>query len=104
MQEDLFSQNAEFALNFVLDAMKLKAHNSTDGQVPQNYRKCWEVSKDGIFVCGGKKALAYFTTEDKWCKLRDAVFDYQSDCLVQWKDKINIFRKDCNTVGKIKSI
>ena len=48
----------------------------------------------------GKKALAYFPTEDKWCKLRDTAFDYQSHCLVQWKDKIHIFCEDCNTVGE----
>ena len=100
VQEDLLSQNAEFALKFVLDAMKLKSQNSTDGQVSKNYRKCLEAYKDGIFVCGGKKALAYFPTEDKWCKLRDAAFDYQSHCLVQWKDKIHIFCEDCNTVGE----
>ena len=100
VQEDLFSQNAEFALKFVLDAMKMKSQNSTDGQVPQNYRKCLETYKDGIFVCGGKKALAYFPTEDKWCKLRDAAVDYQSHCLVQWKDKIHVFHEDCNTVGE----
>ena len=100
VQEDLFSQNAEFALKFVLDAMKLKAWNCTDGQVSQNYRKCLETSKDGIFVCGGEKALAYFPTEDKWCKLRDAEFDYQNHCFVQWKDKIHIFREDCRIVDE----
>ena len=100
VQEDLFSQNAEFALKFVLDAMKLKSQNSRDGQVPQNYRKCLETYKDGIFVCGGKKGLAYFPTEDKWCKLRDAAVDYQNHCLVQWKDKIHIFHEDCKTVGE----
>ena len=100
VQEDLFSQNAEFALKFVLDAMKLKVTNPTDGQVSKNYRKCLETYKDGIFVCGGRKALAYFPTEDKWCKLRDATFDYQSHCLVQWKDKIHIFCNDCKTVGE----
>ena len=91
VQEDIFSQNAEFALKFVLDAMKLKAQNSTHGQVPQNNRKCLETSKDGILLCGGKRAMAYFPTEDEWYKLRDAAFDYQSHCLVQWKDKIHIF-------------
>ncbi|XP_067048895.1 kelch-like protein 28 [Acropora muricata] len=100
VQEDLLSQNAEFALKFVLDAMKLKSQNSTDGQVSKNYRKCLEAYKDGIFVCGGKKALAYFPTEDKWCKLRDAAFDYQRHCLVQWKDKIHIFCEESNTVGE----
>ena len=101
VQEDLFSQNAEFALKFVLDAMKLKSQNSTDAQVSHNYRKCLE--KDGILLCGGKKALAYFPIEEKWCKLRDAGIDYQSHCLVQWKDKIHIFREDCNTVGESKA-
>ena len=55
VQEDLFSQNAEFALKFVLDAVKLKSQNSTDVRVPQNYRKCLE--KDGILLCGGKKDI-----------------------------------------------
>ena len=53
VQEDLFSQNAEFALKFVLDTMKLKSQNSKDGQVSKNYRKYLE--KDGILLCGGKK-------------------------------------------------
>ena len=101
VQEDLFSQNAEFASKFVLDAMKLKSQNSTDAQVPQNYRTCLE--KDGILLCGGKKALPYFPIEDKWCKLRDAAIDYQSHCLVRWKDKIHIFREDCDTVGESKA-
>ena len=100
VQEDLFSQNAEFALKFVIDAVKLKALNSTDGQVSQKYRKCLETYMDGIFVCGGKTALAYFPTEDKWCKLRDATFDYRSHCLVHWKDRIHIFCEDCKTVGE----
>ncbi|XP_044178438.1 kelch-like protein diablo [Acropora millepora] len=100
VQEVLFSQNAEFALKFVLDAMKLKSQNSTDGQISKEYRKCLETYKDGIFVCGGKKALAYFPTEDKWCKLRDAAFDYKRHCLIQWKDKIHIFCEESNTVGE----
>ena len=52
----------------------------------------------------GKKALAYFPTEDKWCKLRDTAVDYQSHSLVQWKDKIHIFREDFHTVGESKAL
>ena len=99
VQEDLFSQNAEFALKFVMDAVKLKALNSTDGQVSQKYRKCLETYIDGIFVCGGRKVLAYFPTEDKWYKLRDAAFDYQSHCLVQWKENIHVFSGNNHTLG-----
>ena len=31
------------------------------------------------------------------------IIDYQSHCLVQWKDKIHIFREDCNTAGESKA-
>ena len=99
VQEDLFSQNAEFALKFVMDAVKLKALNSTDGQVSKNYRKCLETYIDGIFVCGGRKVLAYFPTEDEWYTLRDAAFDYQRHCLVQWKGNIHVFNGNNHILG-----
>ena len=102
VQEDLFSKNAEFALKFVLDAMKLKSQNSTDGQVSQKFRKCLETNMDGIFVCGGRKVLAYFPTEDKWYKLRAAAFDYQGHCLVQWKENIHIFSGVNHTLGNLE--
>ena len=99
VQEDLFSENAEFALKFVIDAVKLKALNSTDGQVSQNYRKCLETYMDGIFVCGGKKVLAYFPTEDHWYRLSDAAFDYKGHCPVQWKGNVHIFNGENHTLG-----
>ena len=100
VQEDLFSQNAEFALKFVSDAVKLKAQNSTDGQVSQKYRKCLEIYMDGIFVCGGRKVLAYFPTQDDWYRLRDAAFDYEGHYLVQWQEKVHVFSGAKHSLGK----
>ena len=99
VQEDLFFQNAEFTLKFVLDAVKLKALNSTDGQVSQKYRKCLETYMDGIIVCGGRKVLAYFPTQNDWYRLRDAAFDYKGHCLVQWKENIHVFNGDNHILG-----
>ena len=63
-------------------------------------RKCQETHTDGIFVCGGKKALCYFPLEDDWYKLVDTLFEHDNPCLAQHKSKVYIFDSKVHMVGK----
>jgi len=89
MREELFTKDTEFCLNFVVDAMKLMM-NADNEQVNEQPRKCLETHSDGIFVCGGKKALCYFPEQNMWYRLADTPFDHQNHGLAQCKGKIFI--------------
>ena len=86
-KEELILRNTEFGLNFVVDAMKLM-QNATDGQVNQQPRKCLEAHLNGIFVCGGRKALCYFPQQNLWYQLADKLFDDQGYSPTQCKGNI----------------
>ena len=86
-KEELILRNTEFGLNFVVDAMKLM-QNATDGQVNQQPRKCLEAHLNGIFVCGGRKALCYFPQQNVWYRLADKLFDEQGCSPTQCKGNI----------------
>ena len=44
-----------------------------------------------IFVCDGRIALRYFPQQNIWYKVADMMFDHETHCLVQCKDKLYIF-------------
>ena len=58
---------------------------------PQQPRKCQETHIDGIFICGGKRALCYFPQKDMWYRLADSPFqDYKDHTLVEYKSDIYV--------------
>ena len=88
-KEELILRNPEFGLNFVVDAMKLM-QSATDGQVNHQPRKCLEAHLNGIFVCGGRKALCYFPQQNLWYQLADKLVDGQHCSPTQCKGKIYV--------------
>ena len=103
VNEELITENPEFCSNFVINAMK-SVLNPTDGEASWQPRKCQETHTDGIFVCGGKKALCYFPLEDDWYKLVDTLFEHDNPCLVQHKSKLYIFDSKVHKVGESKVV
>ena len=95
LKEELILRNTEFGFNFLVDAMKLM-QTATDGQVNQQPRKCLEAHLNGIFVCGGRKALCYFPQKNMWYQLADKLFDEQGCSPTQYKGNIYVPRNLCN--------
>ena len=103
VNEELITENPEFCSNFVINAMK-SVLNPTDGEASWQPRKCQETHTDGIFVCGGKKALCYFPLEDDWYKLVDTLFEHENPSLVQHKSKVYIFDSKVHKVGESRVV
>ena len=103
VNEELITENPEFCSNFVINAMK-SVLNPTDGEASWQPRKCQEMHTDGIFVCGGKKALCYSPLEDDWYKLVDTLFEHDNPCLVQHKMKVYIFDSKVHKVGESRVV
>ena len=89
LEEELITKNYKFGVKFLADAMKVIL-NSNDGHIHQQPRKCLEIHMNGIFVCGGRKALGYFPNQNKWYRLADAPFHHQDHFLVQCRSKVYI--------------
>ena len=88
VKEELMTENPTFCLNFVVDAMK-SLLSSSDRGASQLPRKCQETHIDGIFICGGKRALCYFPQKDMWYRLADSPFqDYEDHTLVEYKSNV----------------
>ena len=90
VKEELMTENPTFCLNFVVNAMK-SVLSSSDRGASQLPRKCQETHIDGIFICGGKRALCYFPQKDMWYRLADSPFqDYEDHSLVEYKSNIYV--------------
>ena len=90
VKEELMTENPTFCLNFVVDAMK-SVLSSSDRGASQLPRKCQETHIDGIFICGGKRALCYFPQKDMWYRLADSPFqDYEDHSFVEYKSNIYV--------------
>ena len=103
MKEELITKNAEFCSYFAVNAMKVML-SATDGKVDQHPRKCLETSTDGIFVCGGRKALCYFPQQNMWYRLADTRFDHGCHTLASCKNKIYIVDKQVCKVGESEAM
>ena len=90
IKDELITKNPVFCSAFVINAMKVVL-NSTESQASQQPRKCQETHIDGIFICGGKRALCYFPQKDMWYKLADSPFqDYEGHSLVEYKSNVYV--------------
>ena len=103
MKEELFTKDAEFGLNFVVDAMKLML-GATDEQVNQQPRKSLNECVDGIFVRGGRKALCYIPQQKLWCRLADRSVNHKAKFLIQLKSKIYTVNEKEHLFGQPKSV
>ncbi|XP_068751019.1 kelch-like protein 12 [Montipora capricornis] len=99
-REELVTENDKLGVNFLLDTLKLML-NSCDGQVDQEPRNCMEMHLEGIFVCGGGRALCCFPGENSWHRLNrlaDAPFRYQYHSPTLYKNKIFMSNKESHSL------
>ena len=90
IKDELITKNPVFCSAFVINAMKVVL-SSAEGQASQQPRKCQETHIDGIFICGGKRALCYFPQKDMWYRLADSPFqDYEDHSFVEYKSNIYV--------------
>ena len=98
VKDELITKNPVFCSNFVINAMKVVLSSSDS---PQQPRKCQETHIDGIFICGGKRALCYFPQKDMWCCLADSPFqDYEGHSLVEYKSNIYVADGETRRLGE----
>ena len=98
VKDELITKDPVFCSNFVLNAMKVVLSSSDS---PQQPRKCQETHIDGIFICGGKRALCYFPQKDMWCCLADSPFqDYEGHSLVEYKSNIYVADGETRRLGE----
>ena len=91
VKEELVTTNFECA-KLVLDSLG-STFSSSGNSCIMLPRKCLEVHQDGIFACGGKKALCYLPHENKWYHFADMTLEHQHHAPIQYRDKVYIFSK-----------
>ena len=98
VKDELITKDPVFCSNFVINAMKVVLSSSDS---PQQPRKFQETHIDGIFICGGKRALCYFPQKDMWCCLGDSPFqDYEGHSLVEYKSNIYVADGEIRRLGE----
>ena len=109
VKEELITTNNE-CLNFVLGFLKWILDPTLQCSIKP--RTCLQTQKNGIFVCGGNKALFYLPNENIWYQLSDLLMEYQNHAAIQYQDKVYIFSNQgggdyympsTNTWGTIQS-
>ena len=109
VKEELITTNNE-CLNFVLGFLKWILDPTLQCSIKP--RTCLQTQVNGIFVCGGNKALLYHPNENIWYLLPDLLMEHQNHATVEYGDKIYIFSnqsggdyyvRSTNTWGAIQS-
>ena len=109
VKEELITTNNE-CLNFVLGSLKWIFNPRVESSIRP--RTCLQTQMNGIFVCGGRKALSYFPNKNIWYQLPNMFMEHQNHAAIQYQDKVYTFSKQdgadyyipsTNTWGAIKS-
>ena len=100
VKEELMTENPVCCLNFVVYAMKSSLLSSSDGEDSHQPRKCQETHADGIFICGGRKALCYFPQENMWYGMAGTLFEHENPTPAWYKSKVYIFDSKTHKVGE----
>ena len=87
VNEDLVTTNIE-CMNFVLRAII-----DSDESLSREPRNCLKVQVEGIFLCGGRKALCYLPQVNMWYKMADMSFEHQNHSLLLDRQRVYIFSK-----------
>ena len=104
VKEELMTENPVFCLNFVVNAMKSSLLSSSDRESSQLPRKCQETHTDGIFICGGRKALCYFPHENMWYGMAGTLFEHENPTPAWYKSKVYIFDSKIHKVGESQAM
>ena len=109
VKEELITTNNE-CLNFVLGSLKWIFNPRVESSIRP--RTCLQTQMNGIFVCGGRKALSYFPNKNIWYQLPNMFMEHQNHAAIQYQGKVYTFSKQdgadyyipsTNTWGAIKS-
>ena len=109
VKEELITTNNE-CLNFVLGFLKWILDPTLQCSIKP--RTCLQTQVNGIFVCGGNKALLYHPNENIWYPLPDLLMEHQNHAAIEYGDKSYIFSnqsggdyyvRSTNTWGAIQS-
>ena len=109
VKEELITTNNE-CLNFVLGFLKWILDPTLQCSIKP--RTCLQTQVNGIFVCGGNKALLYHPNENIWHLLPHLLMEHQNHAAIEYGDKSYIFSNQSggdyyvcstNTWGAIQS-
>ena len=84
VKEELITTNND-CLNFVLGSLKWIF--SASDQSSMRPRICLQTQMNGIFVCGGKKALCYLPNKNIWYQFQNMFMEHQNHAAIQYQDK-----------------
>ena len=87
VNEDLVTTNIE-CMNFVLRSII-----ESDESLSREPRNCLKVQVEGIFLCGGTKALCYLPHVNMWYKMANTTFEHQNHALLLDRQRVCIFSK-----------
>ena len=87
VNEDLVTTNIE-CMNFVLRS--IVHSNESLSREPRN---CLKLQVEGIFLCGGRKALCYLPQVNMWYKMADMSFEHHNHALLLDQQRVYIFSK-----------
>ncbi|XP_068739388.1 kelch-like protein 11 [Montipora capricornis] len=91
LSEELVKTNLD-CVSFVLEYLKLILNGNGESYT-KPARKCLERNEDVIFVCGGRKVLCYYPSENKWRELMDTSLEHRDHSIIQYRDRVYIFSK-----------
>ena len=91
VKEELITRNND-CLNYLLGSME-SIFIATDESLSKAPRNCLKVQVEGIFLCGGRKALCYLPQVNMWYKMANMTFEHQNHALLLDQQRVCIFSK-----------
>ena len=91
VKEELVTRNND-CLNYLLGSME-SIIIPTEESLTKAPRNCLKVQVEGIFVCGGRRALCYLPHVDAWYQIGKMTFEHQNHAAIQYREKVYIFSK-----------
>ena len=91
VKEELITRNYD-CLNYLLGSME-SIFIATDESLSKAPRNCLKVQVEGIFLCGGRKALCYLPQVNMWYQMANMTFEHENHAVVLNQQKVCIFSK-----------
>ena len=91
VKEELITRNYD-CLNYLLGSME-SIFIATDESLSKAPRNCLKVQVEGIFLCGGRKALCYLPQVNMWYQMANMTFEHENHAVVLNQQKVYIFSK-----------
>ena len=89
VKEELITRNND-CLNYLLGSME-SIFIATDESLSKAPRNCLKVQVEGIFLCGGRKALCYLPQVNMWYQMANMTFEHENHAVVLKQQKVYIF-------------